>query len=261
MSDEGEKSSWLEPLPGEYADEGDMTGRRMLVAALTVIILAIFGGLIWYSYLEGNKGGPVPVVRADKSVIKVKPDTPGGLQVPDQDKSVFNKVTLADAEKAENLAPSAELPVDLPADMSVEKTSDAKSIEGAKAKAVQAEKESRLALLPPSTEDKPTTKSVRGAVVVTPKKILSKKKALTEGFLVQLGAFGKKATAENLWQKIQKDNGPLLAGLGPDIMMVDLGKKGVLYRLRGGVIADRAQADKICATLKVKKQACIVVKK
>ncbi|MBL4801162.1 MAG: SPOR domain-containing protein [Emcibacter sp.] len=252
MSDEGEKSSWLEPLPGEYATEEDMTGRRMLVAALTVIVLAIFGGLIWYSYLEGNKGGPVPVVRADKSVTKIKPDTPGGLMVPDQDKSVFIKVTSGDAEKAENLAPSAELPVDLP----IAKDTDAKSIEAAKEKADKADMASKQALLPPATESKPTAIKVAKTAVV-----IKKKRMITGGFLIQLGAFGKKGSAEQLWQKLQTNNTALLAELGADIMMVDLGKKGVLYRLRGGMIADRTQADNICRKLKIKKQACIVVTK
>ncbi|VAW00310.1 hypothetical protein MNBD_ALPHA01-886, partial [hydrothermal vent metagenome] len=73
------------------------------------------------------------------------------------------------------------------------------------------------------------------------------------------GAFGKKTTAEQLWRKLQKDNTILLAGLDADIMMVDLGKKGVLYRLRGGMIASRANADTICQALKLRKQACIVV--
>lgn len=78
-------------------------------------------------------------------------------------------------------------------------------------------------------------------------------------FLIQLGAFGKKQSAENLWKKLQQENAALLAGLGPDVMMIDLGKKGVLYRLRG-MLAERASADAICAALKAKKQACIVVK-
>ena len=76
---------------------------------------------------------------------------------------------------------------------------------------------------------------------------------------MQLGAFGKKTTAEQLWRKLQKDNTILLAGLDADIMMVDLGKKGVLYRLRGGMIATRSNADTICQALKLRKQACIVV--
>jgi len=231
MSDDKEKSSWLEPLPEEFTSGEDMTGRRMLIAALTVVVLAIFGGLIWYSYLKGNNDGPVPVIHADKSVVKEKPDAPGGLQVPDQDKRVFNRVTSSSSDKNEQLGLSAELPLERPTASPQEK-------------AARAEQESRDILAPPRKEPETT-------VVAMP-----------EGkYLVQLGAFGKKTTAEKLWRKLRQDNMSLLGDLGPDIMMVDLGKKGVLYRLRGGRIADKTAAANICKALKVKKQACIVVSK
>ncbi len=237
MSDEGEKSSWLEPLPEEYATEGDLTGRRMLVAALTVIILAIFGGLIWYSYMESNNSGPVPVVRADKSVVKIKPDTPGGLQVPDQDKNVFNKITSANNDKTDTLAPSAELPLERPV-------------------AVPVDVEPEPVPLPPKMETKTTEAAARKVAAIAPSSA-----GKTGRFFVQLGAFGKKSSAENLWGKLEKDNAALLLGLTPDIMVLDLGKKGALYRLRGGMIATRGEAKDICDALKAKKQACIVVTK
>ncbi|VAV96924.1 hypothetical protein MNBD_ALPHA02-1514 [hydrothermal vent metagenome] len=236
MSNEGEKSSWLEPLPEEYAAEGDMTGRRMLVAALTVIILAIFGGLIWYSYMESNNSGPVPVVRADKSVVKIKPDTPGGLQVPDQDKNVFNKITSANNDKADTLAPSAELPLERPV-----------AVAGT---------EPEPAPLPPKMDSKTTEAAARKVAAIAPSSA-----GKPGRFFVQLGAFSKKTSAEKLWEKLEKDNATLLSGLAADIMMIDLGKKGALYRLRGGMITTRGEAKDICDTLKAKKQACIVVTK
>ncbi|PCI49001.1 MAG: hypothetical protein COB49_05345 [Alphaproteobacteria bacterium] len=243
MADEGEKASWLEPLPEEFTTGNDMTGRRMLTAALTVIILAIFGGLIWYSYLAGTDNGPVPVVHADKSVVKEKPDSPGGLQVPDQDKGVFNRVASGQKDNGENLEAGAELPIERPI--------DTKSIETAKKKALQASEDAAQALPPPQTE------TVANEVAA----IAPASDGLAGNFLVQLGAFGKKDTAEQLWARLQKDNPDLLRGLRPDIMMIDLGKKGVLYRLRGGRIVDRLSAGRICAALKTKKQACIVVEK
>lgn len=235
MSNEEDNSSWLEPLPEEYTAEGDMTGRRMLVAALTVIVLAIFGGLIWYSYLKGNDDGPVPVVHADKSVVKEKPDNPGGLEVPDQDKRVFDRIASGQSENSEQLGPSAELPLERPA--------DTKSIKTAMKKAAKAERESQKAPLPPQKEAENAVRIMAGK------------------YLVQLGAFGHEDSAEKLWRKLRQDNISLLGDLAPHIKRLDLGKKGVLYRLRGGTIADKATATTICKTLKAKKQACIVVKK
>lgn len=255
MSDEGEKSSWLEPLPEEYASDSDMTGRRMLIAALTVVILAIFGGLIWYSYLQGNDNGPVPAVRADKSVVKVKPDNPGGMEVPDQDKRIFDRVTADQAENIESLAPSAELPVERPEEKAVveQENQDEAQTETKTADAVPP-------TLPTVSKENTTQKNTESAT----QKMAAIAPASLGGngeFLIQLGAFGKKDSAQQLWKKLQQENASILSELKSDIMMVDLGKKGVLYRLRGGLIADRAAADKICSSLKAKKQACIVVKK
>ena len=259
MSDEGEKSSWLQPLPEEFASDGDMTGRRMLVAALTVIILAIFGGLIWYSYMEGSNNGPVPVVRADNSVVKEKPENPGGLDVPDQDKRVFNRVASDGVENDENLGPSAELPVERPAQKSLAQKSLAQ-----KPPVVEEVAQDQS----PPEETLPVAENTSEPPVLKPEDIAKEVAAIApsvegmkDGLLIQLGAFGKQEAAKNLWNKLYKGNKVLLEGLKPDIMMIDLGKKGVLYRLRGGLVASRPDADKICAALKAKQQACIVVAK
>lgn len=277
MSEKGEKASWLEPLPEEYTTEEGSTGRRMLIAGATVVVLAVFGGLVWYSYLEGSDKGPVPVVRADRSVVKEKPDTPGGLKVLDQDKRVFNRLASGAADNSDQLAPSGELPLDRPVE-APKATDDilAQAEEAIKQSVVLSQKLSAAtggARKPAVPESKAPSKGAEKPVVEAvekpaPKSVVkpSVKKTVAKdvkigNFLIQLGAFGKKDTAMRLWKQIQKDNMTLLDGLSSDIMMIDLGKKGVLYRLRGGMIGDRASADKICAGLKAKKQACIVVAK
>ncbi|MCF8474474.1 MAG: SPOR domain-containing protein [Emcibacter sp.] len=239
MSDEKNKSSWLEPLPEEFVTAGDMTTRRLLIAAFTVVLLTIFGGLIWYSYLEGrDSNGPVPLIRADNAVVKEKPESPGGLEVPDQDKAVFNRMNSENVETGDKLAPSEEIPLTL----------DEPSV-----------------TVEPQTEETISSDVNNNAQEVekidqTEPEVLAVAK--TQGnFLIQLGAFGKKDTADSLWAKLQTENNMLLRQLTPDIMMIDLGKKGTVYRLRAGILEDRSSADKICNDLKAKKQACIVVAK
>ncbi|MCK5423771.1 MAG: SPOR domain-containing protein [Emcibacter sp.] len=247
MSDEGGRASWLEPLPEEYVTDDDMTGRRMLFAAITVVVLVIFGGMVWYSYLEGADSGPVPVVHADKSVVKEKPVTPGGLQVPDQDKGVFNRVASGQVDNSEKLESSAELPIERPVDL---KLTEEKAEIAEKAPPVAEEKKEEV-VVPPKPK-----------VVVKEEKVIAPEKVDKIGnFLVQLGAFGKNSTAVELWRKIQKKNYAILKGFDSDIMMIDLGKRGIFYRLRAGPIIDRASAGKVCVALKANKQACIVVVK
>jgi|GEM_PF-4153258 len=112
--DKGEKSSWLEPIPEELAGDEEMTSRRMIIAGITVLVLAVFGGLIWYSYLEGTEDGPVPVVRANNSAVKVKPQEPGGMKVDHQDKEVFDRFSADNTAKEDTIAPSSEVALNRP---------------------------------------------------------------------------------------------------------------------------------------------------
>lgn len=241
-ADDQEGSSWLKPLPEEYAAGEDATGRRMVFAGMTVLVLALFGGIIWYSYMQGNEGGPVPVVRADKSPVKSKPADPGGLDVPDRDKLVYAKVSGEEETKEDVLASSAELAVKRPT-------------------AQQPASEDVNIVLPPKPPS--STHSTNEIVSQEAKKAAAIAPSATNSgnFMIQLGAFGKKSSAENLWKSLVKKNGRSLGGLNPQYVMIDRGSKGVLYRLMAGAIEKRNKADDICGQLKKKKQACIVVKK
>src|SRR5262249_16388329 len=71
-------------------------GRRglLLPFAIAAVALLGFGGILWWAYgLGGAPGGTVPVIAADQTPVKVKPAEEGGLEVPDQDKLVYNQIT------------------------------------------------------------------------------------------------------------------------------------------------------------------------
>ena len=249
--DQKDKSSWLEPLPEEYAGEENMTSRRMIIAAITVVVLAIFAGVIWYSYMQGADKGPVPVVKADKSVIKVKPDDPGGMEVPHQDKEIFEHVAGNDEPKEEVLASSSEIPMDRPA---------------ANIPSQNASSDVNVALppSPPTDEEEVEVSADKVEEQVSPAAPAPASSAAissTGEFMIQLGAFSQLSSAEKLWANLSGKHAALLSNLKPDYMVVDLGDKGILYRVRGGSIEDRETADNICAQLKKAGQGCMVVKK
>ena len=62
------------------------------------------------------------------------------------------------------------------------------------------------------------------------------------------------------WNRIIAKNKDALVGLAPTVARVDLGDKGVFFRLRAGPLADRAAADSLCATLSAQNVGCIVVR-
>src|SRR5580765_4928336 len=69
--------------------------RRLPTALLTVAAMAIFAGGLWFAYQQGARNASVsptassdkvPLIRAPEGPPKVKPDQPGGMNVPDLDK-------------------------------------------------------------------------------------------------------------------------------------------------------------------------------
>ena len=76
--------------------------------------------------------------------------------------------------------------------------------------------------------------------------------------MVQVGAIADRARADVLWNDVKSKNAAL-ANLEPVIQQVDLGERGIIYRVRGGMIDTREAADRICESLKSNNQGCMVV--
>lgn len=75
---------------------------------------------------------------------------------------------------------------------------------------------------------------------------------------IQLGAFRDKAMAGRTWNRLMEKTGGLLDGLTPDIVPVDLPKRGRFYRLRAGV-SDGDAAASLCDQLKSRGVDCFTV--
>lgn len=104
-------------MSGEPEPEKDSRGPMVAVAVLGLALLAGAGAFGW-SMLSGGDiaGSDGPrIIRADKDPVKVLPENPGGVTVPNQDKAVYDRV--AGGNGAETGQPSlvntAEEPVDV----------------------------------------------------------------------------------------------------------------------------------------------------
>ncbi|MFM8799799.1 MAG: hypothetical protein ACKOEE_04460, partial [Tagaea sp.] len=88
------------PIPRAASRAKDGAGGRRWgrwIAFLFVFAAVVgFGSLLAHIYLETRDGGvdpaALPVVRADNRPMKIRPDTPGGIEVPFQDKEIFDRV-------------------------------------------------------------------------------------------------------------------------------------------------------------------------
>lgn len=238
-----DNASWLRPLPEEFTRNGMSPKRRNILTSVTVLVLAAFSILIWMSYTsDGEDLGPVPVVRADGAAVKVKPDEPGGKEIPFQNTEVFTRVDNLPNEEENVIASSSEIPMKRPvAEEPVAQIEEETSLKVAE----EIEQVAPAAAAPPPPVKMPTL-----AVTKT-----------VGNFMIQIGAFAEKSKAENLWQAAKQKNSTVLASLSPTYMRVDLGAKGVLYRVRGGMLETRKAADAVCASLKKNNQGCMVVSK
>ncbi|MDE3060269.1 MAG: SPOR domain-containing protein [Pseudomonadota bacterium] len=88
---------------------------RWLPMAVVVGTMAGFIGLAWYAYHAGSeavKEDDLLVVEADKAPIREKPLNPGGMQFPNQDKTIFDTFSngAATPPKVERVLPPPEEP-------------------------------------------------------------------------------------------------------------------------------------------------------
>lgn len=102
-------------------NDGPAGRRRPLAAAVgAVLAFAAFAALLVYRAYEDGRGrgpGAAPVVIApEPGPYKMRPETPGGMAVPDRDKEVYDTIAAAPPGRGgERFAPGPERPMDRPA--------------------------------------------------------------------------------------------------------------------------------------------------
>lgn len=90
-------------------------GRLAGIAGALVMSL-LFAAAAWYalqrSDMQSSVTAEIPLIKADQRPVKEKPEDPGGLKIPNQDKLVFERITpKAQAPIAEKMAPAPEEPI------------------------------------------------------------------------------------------------------------------------------------------------------
>lgn len=110
--------------PGSAPGERNFTMRGAKQSSIwpsiaVVAAAAAFGGVIWFAYQNGREsssGGQPPLVKAETGPVKVKPDQPGGQEIPFQDSTVYDRLGQGGGQKqaVEKILPPPETPVARP---------------------------------------------------------------------------------------------------------------------------------------------------
>lgn len=235
----------------DATDEDDEGRRRPMVILAIIALIVVFAGVVFFAYKQGLKQGAQgnpPIIRADNSPLKVPPVNPGGIEIPHQDRAVYDRLSGSGettSDDAEHLLPRAEEPIEMATPAPQRPASapepDVAAVEPAP-------------VAPVITS--PTVPAAPSAATAKPSESTSVSASGAGGFVVQLAAFRDEPSALDAFRKLQSKY-PSLASLGADIQRADLGDKGIYYRLRAGYL-DKSEAQALCSDLESRGQGCFV---
>jgi hypothetical protein len=259
----------------------------ILTMMVSVAAIASFGSVVWWAHNQdvraGGQGLEPLVIQAPTTLARVKPENAGGLVPPDQDKEVYNRISPgAVPVQPEKLLPGPTVPKlpanGLPVSLSPQpgETDVAKTGAPTQSAAVPAGSTTAMpagqvgpppppaadATSPPPAANQPTvTQAPSSTPTETGPSIASLIENLSGpigGWRIQIASVTNEDIAKSTWARLQAAHGDVLANLRMQPTRVDLGDKGVWYRVQAGPL-DEKQAHSVCSTLRSRKADCVVV--
>jgi hypothetical protein len=274
-------------------DEDDVEGSRLpLLIVLALLVLAMFGGVVWLAYTQGvaRGRGETPVLTAANGPERVAPPQGGSNTVPYQGFKIYEQPAPSDdnadaappaAPKPAPVAPPPALkqavvapPAEKPA--AIIKPEPPKPVP-AKPAPTAAPPKSMAALIQQANSAPPAAKpaikpapapapakpvaAVPGTATGAPRPLSPPPQTVAAppagGIVLQIGSYKSQAEAENAWKTYKAKHAALLSGYSDTIQQADLGEKGTWYRLRVGGLSNREVATALCDRLKADGGACI----
>lgn len=266
-----------------------------------IILSAIVGWFVLSPRYADNNNADLPVIRRPQTAVKVQPADPGGIEIENQDKSVYNIIDKKESQEAnvEKLLPAPEEP-QLPIVMADENTlqkaeeiiqntetevvATAPIIAPTPAEIVQDKAESSKETIEVAKSQQPTSTPTVKESIEAPTPQIQVAQTSNVDVKIKIDATKEEKQEEpktiivkGPWQVqlISSPNRnavdtawdglvkkyPMLEGQPQEIETADLGSKGIFYRLKAGGFADRNGADRLCNDIKALGGTCIVKKK
>ncbi|MFM7691274.1 MAG: SPOR domain-containing protein, partial [Alphaproteobacteria bacterium] len=211
----------------------------------------------------------------DARPIKVRPDNPGGLRVPNQDELIFDRNRGARPATPGGLAPEAEKPrVDqLRAQLAERAAQEAARAAPPAAAPAPAPAAAQSASPPASARSAPqgaapatpappaTTSALTAPSLPAPVPANAERFApVADGRAqVQLGALPSEAAARGEWERLQRRVPEFLGNRRVSLMPLDREGQTTMYRIRTGGFADAATARAFCDEMKTRSIPCMVI--
>jgi SPOR domain len=238
-----------------YADPREREARPrfrgLVVSLVALVVIGVFAGGLWFAYQQGLRHGgssagvaDIPLIRADERPTKVKPENPGGMEVPDRDKLIYTQKRAT----VEHLLPPPEKPMPRPTAPSAAAPSGVPQPPLVTAAAGASNPASPVQSQQPASKP-PAKVGLAPAATAKPQ--------LTGGTRIQLASVRSEEAARQEWDRIRRANPDLLGSVSATFPRADLGEKGVFYRLEVAPIAD---AERVCGELRRRNVGCIIAR-
>jgi hypothetical protein len=233
--------------------------RGVALAVAAAGVLVVVAAAFWVFHRSTPRStvvAEVPLIRADDQPTRKRPADPGGMTVPDQDSIVLNR----SEPKVEQLLPPPEAPLprptpsEPPADTPQPVTPSPRAAEPVPPPPTPEPEPSVAAATPPAPAPAIPEQTARAAAPPPPAPAAGK------GYRLQLGSVRTPEGAKHEWERLQRENSDLLGKLGYSPARVDLGDRGIFYRIQAGPLAGAAAAERTCDELKRRGIGCILVK-
>ncbi len=228
---------WLEAV--DNGDDDDRVSNGKLAAFVIAALLAlgvVVGGVWWLRGQDQGAGGDGTLIAAQEGDYKVKPDETGGMKVEGQGDAAFAASEGAEANGKVDVSKTPEAPV-----AATRAAPGAPKVASAPTASAPVAAGGRLTAKPP----------VGGvaAPVATPVA------AGGNTGLIQLGAYGSQASANQAWSALSQRYA-FLGAMPKSIVAASVGGSTV-YRLR---VAAGAKSNDTCGRIKAGGASCIVVR-
>jgi len=274
---------------------GVFQGLNFKLFFMLVVLTVAGGGGAWYFYgdrMAAMNGGGIPLIRAAEGPVRVRPENPGGMEVPDRDKLVYDRMQGLKSQQPERLLPPPEAPLPLPGPLpgttptvtepekpaapppvkeepavptkaeveAISKPAPAPAPPEAVVKAEPEKAEPEKAKEVSSEPTKPVAETPAASKPETLMAATPKPDATAGVYRVQLAAVRSPDRARQEWERLKKQNQTQLGSLELSLTRADLGAKGIYYRLRAGPLKSELDARELCVALAKRKVGCLIVR-
>jgi cell division septation protein DedD len=238
----------------------------ILTMMVSVAAIASFGSVVWWAHNQdvraGGKGLEPLVVQAPTTPTRVKPENAGGLVPPDQDKEVYNRIAPGAVPiQPEKLLPGPTTPRlpagGMPTPSAPKEPEAAKTPTPVQAAASTPTPAPALPANPPTVTQAPSSAPASESSPSIAS-LIEGMSGPTGGWRIQIASVKSEDIAKSTWARLQAAHGDVLASLRMQPARVDLGDKGVWYRVQAGPL-DEKQAHSVCSTLKTRKTDCVAL--